>query len=70
MKLANARAIAPNDDAMKPKDTRKDDSAVEPMFAALKDHEAKSDRSDLKWKLLLVLIVAVGLAFIIAKQAF
>jgi hypothetical protein len=69
-KLANSPAIAPNDRAMKPNETRKDEPAVEPMFAALKDHEAKVDRSDLKWKLLLVVIVAAGLAFIIAKQAF
>jgi len=55
---------------MKPNATQKNDAAVEPMFAALKDHEAKVDQSDRKWKLLLVVLVAAGLAFIIAKQAF
>ena len=55
---------------MKPNETRKNDPAVEPMFAAMKDHGAKVDQSDLRWKLLLVVLVAAGLAFIIAKQAF
>jgi hypothetical protein len=60
---------------MKSTDKRQDDPAVEPMFAALKDDEKKVaekkvDRSDLKWKLLIVVLVAAGLAFIIAKQAF
>lgn len=55
---------------MKSTDKRPDDPAVEPMFAALKDHEKQVDRSDLKWKLLIVVLVAAGLAFIIAKQAF